>query len=332
MSERYHRQTILPEIGQAGQAKLADATAVVLGVGALGTVSADALARAGIGRLILVDRDVVERTNLQRQTLYAEADVGQPKAVAAASRLQAVNSDITLDPRPIDVSADNIEVLVKEASFVLDGLDNAQTRYLLNDACVKIGVPWFYGAAVGTEGRTMAVVPQETACLRCVFPEPPAAGELDTCDTRGILAMTAGIVGNRQAAAAVRFVVSGRLVSGLTAFDVWNDTHRHISVTRTADCPCCGQREYVFLDQMREQMVSLCGRDAVQVRVGRCLDLDQLRKRWSTADVRHASTPFMVKIRADDVTLSAFADGRVLVQGTQEASVARSLVNRYVGT
>ncbi len=172
MADRYHRQTILPEIGKAGRERIAASTVVILGVGALGTVVADALCRAGVGRLILVDRDLVELTNLQRQTLYAEADVGEPKAVAAAMRLRTVNSSITIDARPADVTSDNIQPLVREASVVVDGTDNAQTRYLLNDTCIKLGIPWVYGAAVGTVGRAMAVVPG-AACLRCMFPAMP---------------------------------------------------------------------------------------------------------------------------------------------------------------
>ena len=334
MVERYHRQTILPEIGTAGRDRLRDAAALVIGVGALGTVSSDLLCRAGVGRIILVDRDVVDLTNLQRQTLYGEADVGQPKAVAAAERLKAINGDIAIEPRAIDLTGDNVASLVDGVTVVIDGLDNAQTRYLLNDACVKVGVPWLYGAAVGTEGRTMGVLPSTTACLRCVFPEPPPAGELDTCDTRGILAPAAGIVGNRQAAAAIRLITVGTVVPGLVAFDVWHDTHRHLTVDRDPDCPCCGGRRFDFLDQMPEPVVSLCGRDAVQVRVGRRLDLKSLATRWDHVAGDRRVTPFMAKLSpaSEPVRLTAFPDGRVLVQGTQDGSVARSIVDRYVGT
>ena len=338
MTDRYHRQSILPQIGAAGQARLADATVAILGCGALGTVAADGLARAGIGRLILVDRDLIETTNLQRQTLYDEADArdSRPKAVAAAERLARVNSDIKIEPRPVDVDADNVLALVEEADLTVDGTDNAATRYLLNDAAVKLGKPWIYGAAVSVEGRAMAVIPEKTPCLRCVFPDPPPPGELETCDTAGILAAASGVVGNLQAALALRTIVSGDPPMALQAFDVWNGEFRTIDLSsaKTADCPCCGHGEFPFLDQPPGDAVALCGRDAVQIRTPRATwELAALAKKLGPlGDL--SETPMMLRFTPRDrpgIRMTAFRDARVIVQGTTDPAVARSLHARYFG-
>ena len=332
--DRYHRQTLLPEVGADGQAKLAGATAVVIGVGALGTVISDALARAGVGRLVLVDRDLVELTNLQRQTLFAESDVGEPKAVAAAARLRQVNSQIAIEAIPTDVDATNVAELVAGADVVLDGLDNAETRYLLNDVCVRDDLPWVYGAAVGTSGRAMAILPQETACLRCVFPEPPRPGELETCDTSGVLAMAAGIAANWQAAMGLGVLLGATSVPLLHAFDVWQGVSRPVRTQKDPDCPCCARREFPFLDRPASATTSLCGRDAIQVKQLGRLDLSAAAARFATLG-RVKATPFLVRVVPEDrpeLRLTAFADGRVIVQGTTDGSAARSIVARLLGS
>ncbi|MEM7807993.1 MAG: ThiF family adenylyltransferase, partial [Planctomycetota bacterium] len=317
---------------------------------------ADLLCRAGVGRLILVDRDLVELSNLQRQTLFAEADVGQPKAVAAAERLAAVNSDITIEPLPTDVTSADVADLVTDATIVLDGTDNAETRYLLNDGCVKLGVPWVYAGAVGTTGRAMGIVPGKTACLRCVFPEPPEPGTLPTCDTAGVLAMATGVAANLQSAIALRLLTDAEAeasgseqtesdattpepeasasASVLHSFDVWTGSFRRVTVRRDPDCPCCGRREFPFLDAPPPESVELCGRDTIQLRLGSRLDLESLATRWADVEGTRSSTRFLAKLKpaSSDVSLSVFADGRVLVQGTQDASVARATVAKFVGT
>ena len=339
MSDRYHRQRILPQIGDAGQEKLAAARVVVVGCGALGTVIAESLARAGVGHLTLIDRDLVEETNLQRQTLYTEADArdARPKAVAAAERLAAVNSAVTLDPRPVDVDSGNVESLIDGASLILDGTDNAATRYLVNDACVKHGIPWIYGAAVSTEGRAMPVLPGVGPCLRCVFPQMPAAGELATCDTAGVLGPATGATANLQAAMAIRFLATGDVPLQLHALDVWAGRFSSVDMTaaRDSDCPCCGRRDFEFLDRPPADAAQLCGANAVQVRgaAGLRLDLAALAERLGKAG-RVQAMPFVVRFVPHDrptSKLSIFADGRLIVQGTREASEARSLYARYLG-
>ena len=254
---RYHRQELLPWVGEAGQARLAGSRVLLVGCGALGTTAAEQLARAGVGSITVADRDVVEWTNLQRQTLFAERDVGRPKAVAAAERLGAVNSSVRVDARVADVDADGVEALALEprpADVIVDGTDNAQTRYLLNDVAVKHGVPWVYGGCVGTDGRVMAVVPGlgETPCLRCVFPDPPAAGELATCDTAGVLGPAASAVASLQAVAALKILTghAADAAGSLLTIDFWRGRHRAIDLTnaRRPDCPCCGLRRFDFLD------------------------------------------------------------------------------------
>ncbi len=362
MPDRYHRQTLLPQIGDAGQARLAEATVAILGCGALGTVAADSLARAGVGRLILIDRDLVEVTNLQRQTLYDEADAtdSRPKAVAAAERLQRVNSSISLEPRPVDVDVDNVLALVEEANLIVDGTDNAATRYLLNDAAVKRGKPWIYGAAVGTEGRAMALgrvgfIPpsgesdqsnqrwdkshptaEAGPCLRCVFRDPPPPGELETCDTAGILAAASGIVGNLQAALAIRTLVSGDPPRALQAFDVWTGEFRTIDLSSAKDptCPCCARHEFPFLDQPAGDAVALCGRGAVQLRTPNATwKLDILAAKLRPLG-EVSQTPMMLRFTPADrpsIRMTAFRDARVIVQGTTDLSAARSAHARYFG-
>ena len=340
MTGRYHRQTLLPQVGEAGQAKLADATVVLVGCGALGTVIAESLARAGVGRLVLCDRDLVEPSNLQRQTLYTERDASEsrPKAVAAAERLAQVNGDITIEPRPVDVDGNNVESVLADATLVLDGTDNAATRYLVNDVCVKRGLPWVYGAAVATEGRVMPVLPGVGPCLRCVFRDMPPAGELATCDTAGVLAAAAGTVANLQAAVAIRLLVTGEAPLQLTALDVWAGRINVVDVSgaRDPDCPCCGRNDYEFLARPPADTAALCGQDAVQVRAPSETrwDLETLAAKLRRAgDV--SATRFMVRFTPADrptTRVTAFPDARVIVQGTTDVAEARSLYARYFGS
>jgi adenylyltransferase/sulfurtransferase len=320
---RYQRQTRLANVGEAGQAKLTGATAVIVGCGALGTVIAENLARAGVGSLVLIDRDVVEPSNLQRQTLFTEADAaeGRPKAQAACERLAVINSEITLVPRAVDLHAGNVVELLADAHVVLDGTDNAATRYLVNDACVSIGRPWVYGAAVGVEGRVMPIRSgSEGPCLRCVFRDPPPAGSLATCDTAGVLGPAAGMVANLQSAIAIRFIVGDPPPATLWHFDIWAGRFGSAAVTRDPACPCCVDRRFEFLADTAAPVAELCGRDAVQVRLDAAGtgDLAELAARFEPADQA-------------GVRLSLFNDARVLVQGVPDPGRARSLVTRYIG-
>lgn len=346
---RYHRQTLLPQIGTAGQARLAASRVLLVGCGALGTVVADQLARAGVGLLRVVDRDVVELTNLQRQVLFDEADAreGTPKAVAAARRLGAINSDVRVEPVVADLHGGNVEKLAglteggPRVDLIVDGTDNVDTRYLLNDAAVKHGLPWVYGACVGTEGRVMAIRPPATACLRCVFPEPPGPGELPTCDTAGVLGPVAAVVASLQSVAALKLLTgqASAHANELVSLDLWKGRFRSASLeeAKRPDCPTCGARQFAFLDQPADgRSVTLCGRHAVQVlpavRSAR-IDLTALAERLRPAG-RVQATPFLVRCRpegAGEIELTIFADGRAIVHGTSDFDRARSAYARWVG-
>jgi adenylyltransferase/sulfurtransferase len=345
--DRYHRQTLLPQIGAAGAARLAAARVLLVGCGALGTTIAEQLVRAGVGFLRIVDRDIVELTNLQRQMLFDEADAteGTPKAIAAGRRLAAINSSVRVEPVVADVNAENIEGFADSVHLILDGTDNAETRYLINDVAVKHGIPWIYGACIGIEGRVMTIVPGQTPCLRCIFSSPPAAGELPTCDTAGVLGPAATIVGAMQAIEAIRVIVGGESAVSprLVHLDFWRQRFGATALdgARNSDCPCCGQREFSFLAARGTSAggsTSLCGRNAVQVRppVGQTrIDLKHLeaRLRSSTTDVQR--TPHLLKCRPAGevgVTLTIFPDGRAIVHGTDDPAKARSIYARWVGS
>ncbi|HEV7300407.1 MAG TPA: ThiF family adenylyltransferase [Tepidisphaeraceae bacterium] len=343
--DRYHRQSLLPQIGLTGQQRIAASRVLLVGCGALGTVVADYLARAGVGHLTIVDRDVVESTNLQRQTLFDEADVaaGTPKAVAAVERLRRVNSAVSLEPVVADVHQDNIESLAgvacdgQRVDLIVDGTDNAETRYLVNDVAVKHGLPWVYGAAVGVEGRVMAIEPQRTACLRCVFPEAPGPGELQTCDTAGVLGPVAGVVASLQAATALRMLVGGGATNELVTIDAWSLRLRSVSTVdaKRPECPACGQRHFEFLDATSPATTVLCGRDSVQLRPRAAVkvDLAAVAAQWRSLGVV-SQTPFLLRfsprgLEPDQLTL--FNDGRVIVHGTSDPGRARTLVARFFG-
>ena len=339
-TSRYQRQELLPQVGKAGQARLAAGRVLLVGCGALGCTIADQLARAGVGHLKIVDRDVVEWTNLQRQGLFDEADAqdATPKAVAAKQRLARINSGVMLDAVVADVHSGNVEHLAAGVDVILDGTDNVDTRYLLNDVSVKLATPWVYGACIGTEGRVLPVIPGRTACLRCVFPDPPAGSDLPTCDTAGVLGPVAAIVASLQAIEAIRLIVNGPdAVRGtLWTADLWSGRARTIAVDRQPDCPACGRREFPFLSKPAGQSTTLCGRHSVQVRPAREVRLDlaaAARKLSGVGEVQQ--TPFLLRCRLageNGVEMTLFADGRLIVRGTTDAERARSIYAKYVGT
>lgn len=349
--DRYHRQTLLPPIGRAGQGRLAAAHVVLVGCGALGSVLAEQLVRAGVGSLRVIDRDVVELTNLQRQVLFDESDAreGRPKAVAAARRLGEINSTVRVEPLATDFHAANAEALAdldgrpgtRRPDLILDGTDNVETRYLINDLSVKHSVPWVYGACVGMEGRVMPIRPPATACLRCVFPEPPGLAELPTCDTAGVLGPVAGVVASLQAVAAIKLLSGnvGAVGEELLAFDLWANRVRSVSTAgaKAPECKACGRGEYEFLNRRTDgRSISLCGRDAIQVRppagLGR-VDLTRLASRLRAAGVVE-QTPHLLRCELREskgLRLTLFPDGRMIVAGTTDPDRARSLYARYVG-
>ena len=337
---RYSRQILFEEIGTAGQERLLRSRVVIVGCGALGTVQAEALTRAGVGRLRLIDRDFIEESNLQRQTLFTEEDVreGLPKAVAARRRLQAINSSTAVEDRVEDLNYRNAESLLEGSDCILDGTDNFEARFLLNDVSQKQRIPWIYGAAVGSEGLTMTIVPGRTPCLRCVFESPPPPGTTPTCDTAGVLAPAVNLVASLQVAEALK-ILTGRLERvnrSLVSLDVWRNTWRPVEIqsSRTdSDCPACHLGRYDFLEGERESLAAiLCGRDSVQISQapGKHLDFPQLGRRLEPLG-SVSYNRFLLRFRLNEIEIAVFADGRSIVKGTRDPQEARSLYSRYIG-
>ena len=339
MNERYSRQILFPEIGKTGQQKLLDSRVLIVGCGALGASHAEMLSRAGVSHLRIVDRDFVEFTNLQRQTLFKESDAAErlPKAIAAKTRISEINSEIEVEAIVADVNQSNVEELIKDVDLVLDGTDNFQVRYLLNDACVKHGKTWIYGAAVSSYGTTMTIIPGETPCLRCIFEEMPDAGSSPTCDTAGVIMPIIATVSATQVAEAIKLLVGDRsaLHRSLLQFDVWQNDRQKIKLGEpNPDCPACGQHRYDFLDaESVEFSAVLCGRNAVQIAPpnGTTIDLKSFADRLAhLGDVKQ--NEYLVRFASGENEITLFRDGRAIVKGTDDVSVARSLYARYIGS
>ena len=332
--ERYSRQILFPGIGEPGQEALLRAHVAVVGAGALGSFHAAALARAGVGSLTIVDRDYVEPGNLHRQWLFEESDAAEalPKAVAAERRLARINSQVRVRGMVADLTASNLEDLLGGADLILDGTDNFDARYLINDFAVSRGIPWIYGAAVGSYGLTMPVIPGQTACLRCVYPEPPSGGQ-PTCETAGVLNAIVSAVASLQVAAALRILCgqSAELHSRITTLDVWTGAIRQIGAPRDPECPCCARRQFPYLEESRRGPITLCGRNAVQIAEReRPIDLLQLKARLEPlGEVR--ANEFALRFLTPPYEMTIFADGRAIVKGTSDPGIARSLYARYVG-
>jgi molybdopterin/thiamine biosynthesis adenylyltransferase len=333
--DRYSRQILFQEIGEHGQERLLKGHAAVVGCGALGSLQATALARAGVGRLSIIDRDYVDATNLQRQFLFEESDAadGLPKAVAAERHLTRVNSTIEIRGIVADLDSSSAEELLAGVNLILDGTDNFETRYLINDFAVSHDVPWIYGAAVSSYGLTMPVVPGRTACFRCIYPEPPS-GAQPTCDTSGILNAITSAVASFQVADALK-ILAGRtdcVVPRITTIDVWSGVVRQIDQPpRDADCPTCGRRDFVHLNGNARAPVSLCGRNAVQIHASaRPVNLAELKARLDAlGEVR--ANEFALRFLRPPFELTVFPDGRAIIKGTTDVGVARSLYAQYVG-
>ena len=332
--ERYSRQILFPGIGEPGQEALLRAHVAVVGAGALGSFHAAALARAGVGSLTIVDRDYVEPGNLHRQWLFEESDAAEalPKAVAAERRLARINSQVRVRGMVADLTASNLEDLLGGADLILDGTDNFDARYLINDFAVSRGIPWIYGAAVGSYGLTMPVIPGQTACLRCVYPEPPSGGQ-PTCETAGVLNAIVSAVASLQVAAALRILCgqSAEVHSRITTLDVWTGAIRQIDAPRDPECPCCARRQFPYLEESRRGPITLCGRNAVQIAEReRPIDLLQLKARLEPlGEVR--ANEFALRFLTPPYEMTIFADGRAIVKGTSDPGIARSLYARYVG-
>jgi adenylyltransferase/sulfurtransferase len=338
--DRYSRQTLFPPIGAGGQARLQAARVLLVGCGGLGAESASLLVRAGVGALRIVDRDVVELTNLQRQALFDEDDVRDcvPKAVAAARHLSRVNAGVAVEPVVADLHAGNLAEFLQGVDLVVDGFDNFEGRFLLNDACVRAGLPWVYGACVGAYGVSTLIVPGRTPCLRCIQPELPAPGTSPTCETAGILGPVAHLTASLEVAQALRWLVTREVAtpSVLVAVDVWDLRLQHVELpARDPHCPCCGERRFEFLAAGPLPAEALCGRDAVLVRPAAGAASGGPAFAGITERLRPLgevmANDFVLRFRLPPYELTLFRDGRTIVKGTDDPALARSLVSRYLG-
>ncbi len=338
MNERYSRQVLFSPIGTGGQEKLANARVTLIGCGALGASHAEILARGGVGFLRIVDRDFVETTNLQRQTLYSETDARNrlPKAIAAKNRLAEINSEIEVDAIVADVNHSNIESFVEDVDLILDGTDNFQIRYLINDACVKLKKTWIYGAAVASYGATMTIFPGATPCLRCIFEEMPDAGSAPTCDTAGVIQPIIASVSAIQTTEAIKVLTGNndKLHKSLIQIDVWNNDWRKIKLSHpNADCETCGKLNFEFLDaEAGEFSAVLCGRNAVQIAptTSAPINLGNLANRLQNLG-QVKINEYLVRFNVGDYELTVFQDARAIIRGTDDVSIARSIYAKYVG-
>jgi len=334
--QRYSRQLLFSGIGAEGQRRLALARVAIVGCGATGSAMASLLSRAGVGTIRIVDRDYVEPSNLQRQSLFDESDAAEslPKAIAAARKIAAFNSQIVVDPHVADLTPSNIAALLEGMQLILDGTDNFETRYLINDFAVQQSLPWIYTAAVGSYGVTMNIIPGKTACLACIFPEPPR-GMFETCETAGILNTAVNWAASVTATEAVKLLVGAekRLRRTLLSFDLWSNQHGEVTAARPrVGCSVCSERKFLHLAGKDRPQVTLCGRNSVQIHErARTVDLAEMSRRLKPhGAVRH--NDFVLKFWHEPYEMTLFPDGRAIIKGTTDTTVARSLYARYVGS
>lgn len=337
--DRYSRQILFSGIGERGQERILASSAVLVGCGALGTVLANLLVRAGVGRLRIIDRDFVEPSNLQRQTLFEESDARDalPKSVVAERRLRAANSGPKIEGIVADLTPKNAHELLNGFDVILDGTDNFETRLLINDASVALNIPWVYGAAVGSYGVTLAIRPGQTPCLACLLESDESAGTIGadaTCDTVGILNAVASVIASIEAAAALKIIAgnSEALHGRLVSCNVWSGKFQSIRIARNPDCRACARREFTYLEGEAQPRVTMCGRNSVQIHEhGRKFDLVELSGRLSSSasEIRH--NDFLLRFSLPPYEVTVFIDGRAIVKGTQDPAVARSLYARYLG-
>jgi adenylyltransferase/sulfurtransferase len=338
--DRYSRQIRFHGAGEEGQRRLLRSRVTLCGCGALGTVLANALVRSGVGFVRIVDRDFVETSNLQRQVLFDERDVidNMPKAEAAALKLRAINSAVTIEPVVADIDRTNVLDLTRDADLILDGTDNFEIRYLINDVAVKHNKPWVYGGCIGSHGQTMTILPGQTPCLRCVFEAAPAPGEVGTCETAGVLGPIVNVIASLQAAEALK-ILMGRLEAvnrELLYLDLWDNVVRRIKIAPLlgkVDCPCCQRRQFEWLEGAHgSQTTSLCGRNAVQVshRTPGKLNFEEMAAQLRA--MGHVTfNRFLLKFNVEDYEFTVFPDGRAIIKGTSDTDKARTLYAKYIG-
>ncbi|QDT45955.1 Molybdopterin-synthase adenylyltransferase [Gimesia alba] len=341
--ERYSRQVLFSELGEAGQARLMQGRVLLCGCGALGTVLAETLVRAGVGQLKIVDRDFVELSNLQRQVLFDETDVAAklPKAIAAAEKLKKINSEVKIEPIVEDIDHTNILALAKDVDLILDGTDNFEVRYLINDVSLELGIPWIYCGCIGSTGQTMTILPGKSACLRCLIDSAPEPGSTETCDTAGILGPTVNVIASLEAVDAIKLLagLEEQIKPVLTVVDVWEGSFRQMSVADLRDkagCKACHQGERIWLKgEQGSRTTRLCGRNAVQVSPadkGQIVFEELAKKLQKSGTVDFNAYLLRLNLKDPEYEISLFRDGRAIIKGTDDPSTAKTIYARYIGS
>ena len=338
MTNRYFKQTLLSEIGEEGQKRLDSASAVIAGCGGLGTVIASSLVRFGVGKVTIVDRDFIELDNLARQVLFDEEDIrrGLPKAIAAAEKLKRINSEVIIEPIVADLTAENIERIIKDTDIVLDGTDNFETRFLINDACVKLDIPWIYGGVVATYGMSFTIIPRTTPCLKCFISELPGPGSTPTCDTIGVLGSAVNMVASIEVTEALKILLGKQdaLIGKLIYIDVWYGTWNLFELKKDEKrCPVCDDRQFAFLEQKKgTRLASLCGQNAVQISPPAATGVlfkDLALRLASSGKVSY--NDYMLRFTIEPYEFTVFPDGRTIIKGTTDESMAKTLFSKYIG-
>ncbi|PWW29025.1 molybdopterin/thiamine biosynthesis adenylyltransferase [Cytobacillus oceanisediminis] len=339
MNVRYSRQILFPPIGKEGQKKLGEKHVLIVGAGALGAANAETLARAGVGKITIADRDYVEWSNLQRQQLYCEEDADQktPKAIAAANRLKAINSEVQIIPRIMDVGVQELEELIEGADLIIDSTDNFEIRFLINDVSQKHRIPWIYGGCVGSYGLSYTILPGVSPCLQCLMDKLPLGGI--TCDTAGVIQPAIQMVVSHQSAEALKILTEDfeSLRGTLVSFDIWKNHYSSINVSslKNPECSSCGSsRAYPFLSYENQTKTALlCGRDTVQIRPSALqnIDFSYLEKVLVSQGIKVESNPYLLSFSIGEKRLVVFKDGRVLVHGVKDVLQAKNLYHRYLG-
>jgi adenylyltransferase/sulfurtransferase len=333
VSDRYSRQILLKNIQEEGQVKLANSSVVIIGCGALGTTIANNLVRAGIGDLRVVDRDIIELNNLQRQNLFNEDDIGSSKAWVAAKKLRKINSEVRIVSIADDVNYENIERIIQDMDLVLDGTDNMLVRFLINDVCVKHNIPWIYGGAIETYGITMNIIPHKTPCFRCLIRDLPDTGSLATCDTVGVLNTIPAIIGSIQSSEALKILLGKEINNGLLTYDVWFHVFNNIEIKKRDNCKCCDAHNFEFLNAMKkETMISICGKGAIQVTPVNEVEIsfeDLGKKLQKLGEVDYHK--LVLRFKISNYELNIFKNGRTIIIGTNDMKIAKSLYAKYIG-
>ncbi len=332
MSSRYSRQVVLDKIGPLGQEKLAESKVLIIGCGALGTNSANLLVRAGVGVIKIVDRDIIELNNLQRQILFDEEDVGQAKAVTAARKLQKINSEIEIQYLIKDINSRNIEEVIAGFDLVLDATDNIPTRMLINDVCVKHSIPWIYAGVLQTNGMVLTILP-DGPCLRCLLPEIPPPGAMQTCETAGILNAIPYIIASIESVEAIKILLKKDIERRLIIYDVWDHRFDLIEIEKSDNCECCVSRDFKYLNEENKEIVAGLCANSVQIipPADRVIDLRKIAVNLEKSVSNMIATEFILKFRAEGKDFTIFKDGRAIIKGTGDEGVGKALYSRYLG-